>query len=327
MANLIQFKTRLIGGAAGAPTTMSTGEPAYNAQEDILYVGADSTVNANAAQKRAIAGAGAVLMLLGVQSVSGIKTFSGGIRTGETVPANDASTIVPSTAWVQALLTTNISGQSYKTAARAGSSANVVLTGPGTTVGGVTLAASDRFLAYGQTAKAENGIYVFNGAAAAATRAPDADTAGKIRAATLFVTEGTDADKQFHLQTDAITLGTTALTFVQTGSSSGGATIVSNAGVAGAAIGVSITSGTLTLRKLIGTAGTGSAAGVTATQNVDDVTLAYSGVANYGQGGTGVDLGTLTTGALLKKGATSLAAAVAGTDYLDGNSPINGGTY
>ena len=106
-------------------------------------------------------------------------------------------------------------GLSWKNSVRVASTTNITLSGPGTTIDGVTLANGDRFLAKNQTAGAENGLYVFNGAASAATRATDADSGAKIRQAAVPVEEGTvNGDKSFVLTTNApITLGTTALTF------------------------------------------------------------------------------------------------------------------
>ncbi len=107
-------------------------------------------------------------------------------------------------------------GIDWKEAVRAASTANIVLATPGAAVDGVTLAPGDRFLAKDQTAPEENGIYVFNGAAALATRAGDADTAAKLSPGTAAsVAEGSvNADHTFILITDnPIVLGTTALAF------------------------------------------------------------------------------------------------------------------
>ena len=49
------------------------------------------------------------------------------------------------------------------------------------------MVAADRFLAKNQTAPAENGIYIWNGAAVAATRALDANTAAELEQAIVTV--------------------------------------------------------------------------------------------------------------------------------------------
>lgn len=84
----------------------------------------------------------------------------------------------------------------------------------GDTVGGVVLATGDRVALLGQTAGAENGIYVVP-AAGAPTRAADFDASVESLSSTLIaVSEGTYKDSLWQLTTDAaITLGTTALVF------------------------------------------------------------------------------------------------------------------
>jgi hypothetical protein len=120
---------------------------------------------------------------------------------------------------------------SVKEAVRAGSTANIVLTAPGATVDGVAMVVGDRFLAKDQTVSAEKGLYVWNGAAVAATRALDADTNGELKPGTMVtVTEGTtNADKVFTIISDVtIIIGTTAQTWSQFG---GGTTYTASNGV------------------------------------------------------------------------------------------------
>jgi len=81
---------------------------------------------------------------------------------------------------------------------RVATQGNVNIASPGTEIDGVTLDEGDRVLLAGQTVGTENGIYVFNGAAAAMTRAADADAAGEILDGTLVaVAEGTYAGHQY----------------------------------------------------------------------------------------------------------------------------------
>lgn len=87
----------------------------------------------------------------------------------------------------------------------------------GDTVDGVTLATGDRILIKNQTSGAENGIYTVN-ASGAPTRATDADSNTEVNPGMfVFVEEGTtNADSGWVLTNNgSITLGTTALTFVQ----------------------------------------------------------------------------------------------------------------
>jgi hypothetical protein len=82
------------------------------------------------------------------------------------------------------------------------------------TVDGVALVTGDRALVKNQSAGAENGIYVV--ASGGWSRASDADTAGELEAAAVFVEEGTvNADSAWVMTTDDPTLGTTALTWTQ----------------------------------------------------------------------------------------------------------------
>ena len=107
-------------------------------------------------------------------------------------------------------------GLDWKSSVRAASTGNVDLAAPGATLDGVNLASGDRVLLKDQTAGAENGIYVWTGAAAALTRATDANSSTKVSSGlTLSVEEGAvNADKTFVLVTNGpITLDTTALAF------------------------------------------------------------------------------------------------------------------
>lgn len=103
-------------------------------------------------------------------------------------------------------------------ACRVASTANVNISSAPASIDGITLSQDDRVLLKNQTAGAENGIYVFNGAGSAMTRATDFDEDYEAEAAvTLLVQEGdTQADTFWVLTTDLpITIGTTALTFVR----------------------------------------------------------------------------------------------------------------
>lgn len=137
------------------------------------------------------------------------------INLADATAATDAVTLQQLQAYVK--------GLSWKGAARATATANVTVSAPGATMDGVTLNVNDRVLLRNQSNAAENGIYVFNGAASPLTRSNDAtDAAGSpdsiqtLKAGlTVFVTEGTvNHDTAWTLATDdPITVGTTNLTF------------------------------------------------------------------------------------------------------------------
>ena len=159
---------------------------------------------------------------------------------------------------------------------RVATNANVALLVPGATIDGVTLAANDRFLAYGQTAVAENGIYVFNGSAAAATRATDADALGEVKdGTTVAAAEGASAG--------AIFIETATLT-----------------GAPGAAGGVQ----TWVAFSTGGAVYTGTANRITVTGSVIDISAAYAGQASI------TTLGTVTTGTW---NGTAISVANGGT--------------
>lgn len=112
---------------------------------------------------------------------------------------------------------TAVQGLDVKGSVRAASSTDISLSTPGATIGGVTMASGNRVLLFGQTAPAQNGIYVWTGASAALTRAVDADSSADLTPGSFFfVEEGTFGDNGYVLTTDApITLDSTSLTFVQ----------------------------------------------------------------------------------------------------------------
>lgn len=110
-------------------------------------------------------------------------------------------------------------GIKAKTAVRVATTANGTLASAfanGQTVDGVTLATGDRILLKDQSTGSQNGIYTVN-ASGAPTRATDADANAEIGGMFAFVQEGTaNADTGWLCTNDgSITVGTTALTFVQ----------------------------------------------------------------------------------------------------------------
>ena len=109
-------------------------------------------------------------------------------------------------------------GLDFKDSVRVATTATVTVSGPGAAIDGITLSSGDRVLLKNQSTASENGIYIFNGAASALTRATDADSSAEVTAGLFtFVEEGTvNADSGFVLTTDGtITVGSTALAFAQ----------------------------------------------------------------------------------------------------------------
>lgn len=85
-----------------------------------------------------------------------------------------------------------IQNLAWKDNVRAGAETNVNLAAPGAAVGGVTMSVGNAFLSRGQTDPTENGIYIWNGAAVAATRRNDADVFDELVNAIVSVDEGDD---------------------------------------------------------------------------------------------------------------------------------------
>lgn len=96
--------------------------------------------------------------------------------------------------------------------------ANIDLSSAPATIDSLSPSNGDRILVKAQTLPAENGIYIYNGAASAMTRAEDFDEPSEIvDGAGVAVGQGTDADKLF-LQTEQVaTVGTDAIQFVNVG--------------------------------------------------------------------------------------------------------------
>lgn len=210
------------------------------------------------------------------------KKFLSGIDLASQKITNLADGSSASDAATYGQVTNLLNGLDFKNSVRAASTGNVTITAPGATIDGVTLANGDRVLLKSQTDATQNGIYIFNGAASAMTRAADAIQGELTSGATVTVTEGTNkgtgsatsSPTQWTLITpDAITVGTTALTFTQTGASGASYT---------AGNGITITTGTIAVNPVAGGGITVAAGGV----SVDHTKVPMIYAANVGDGST-----------------------------------------
>lgn len=180
-----------------------------------------------------------------------------------------------------------VEGLAWKDSARVATQANVNLASPGATIDAIAMTVNDRVLVRSQTAPAENGLYVWNGAAVPLTRALDASTAAELEQAVTTVEEGTSAAATFRQTAVNFTLGSGAVTWTSFGTSSPAAT-EATAGIAEIATQAETDAGTddtrmVTplklatyagrLRKFSQTIGDGSATLYTVTHNLnsDDV--------------------------------------------------------
>ncbi len=109
-------------------------------------------------------------------------------------------------------------GLNWKQYVEAASTGNLNLASMPATVDGVSLSNGDRFLAKDQTVGTENGIYIFNGAGVAATRAPDMALGADADAASMWVVQGTaNIDTAWVETATPAIVGTNSLVFANFG--------------------------------------------------------------------------------------------------------------
>lgn len=144
-----------------------------------------------------------VLTDLDFQSVSRVTNLPSPASSSDAVPRSYVDSAIEGLAW--------------KDSCRVGTQSNLNLSSPGATIDGVTMATSDRVLVRSQTTASENGIYVWNGAAVAMTRALDANTFDELEQAVTTVEEGTSAGTTWRQTQVNGTLGTTSVLWISFG--------------------------------------------------------------------------------------------------------------
>lgn len=144
-----------------------------------------------------------VLADLDFGSVSKITNLPDGVNAGDAVNVSQ--------------LNSAVEGVSWKDSARVSTISNINLSAPGASIDGITMAAGDRVLVKEQTTAATNGIYVWNGAAVAMSRALDANTFPELEQAVITVEEGTNAGSTFRQTAVNGTLEVTAIAFTAFG--------------------------------------------------------------------------------------------------------------
>jgi hypothetical protein len=110
-----------------------------------------------------------------------------------------------------------VEGIDWKENVRVSTQGNLNLSAPGASIDGETMVLLDRVLVRAQSAPAENGLYVWNGAAVAMSRALDANTLDELIGAVVTVNEGSDAGTSWRQETVAGVLGTDPITWASFG--------------------------------------------------------------------------------------------------------------
>ena len=118
-------------------------------------------------------------------TMTGTLTMSNGATvTGIPTPMNDSD--ASNKAYVDAIA----QGLTWKNAVHVKATGDVSISSAPASIDNHTLSAGERVLLADQATSSENGIYVFNGAGSAMTRAADADTFGELNGAALYVQVG-----------------------------------------------------------------------------------------------------------------------------------------
>jgi hypothetical protein len=213
-------------------------------------------------------------------------------------------------------------GLDIKASVKVATTADITLSGE-QTIDGVSVVAGDRVLVKNQSTQSQNGFYVV--AAGSWSRSADADSWAELISAFSFVEQGTtNADTSWVCTVNAGgTLGSTAVTFTQFGS----------AGSYSAGNGLALTGSVFSVQA------DGSTINVSSSGiKLSDSYAGQSSITTVGTIGTGVwqgtvigvaygGLGTTAITGLVKGSGSGYAAAVAGTDYLDTSSTVDGGTF
>lgn len=194
-------------------TTAGAGAP------EVVVTSANVATMLQAADYAAIR----TLLSLGTMALqaAGAVSITGGAITGTTIDGVSIKSYVDNL----------IAGLKWKASVKAATTAAGTLATSfedGDTLDGVTLATGDRILVKDQADGTENGIYIV-AASGAPSRATDADSGEELVNATVVVEQGTtNADKAFVCTNNAITLGATALVFVNFSSTLTGALLATN---------------------------------------------------------------------------------------------------
>lgn len=123
-----------------------------------------------------------------------------------------------------------VEGIAWKDSCRVATQSNINLSSPGSSIDSISLSNNDRVLVRAQTSLSENGIYIFNGASTAMSRALDASTSAELEQAVTTVEEGTSGGVSYRQTQVNFTLGTDDVIWTTFGQAAGAAS-ESSAGI------------------------------------------------------------------------------------------------
>ena len=248
MSNTIRIKKRAASGSAGAPSSLSPSELAFNEADLKLYYGFgdNGSTPPSASSIITVGGAGAFFNKTDTRTantvLSGPTTGSAAAPTFRALVAADLLKLNEFTApdgavslnsqKITNLATPSADGdaasKSYvdgvsqgldvKDSVKAATTANITIAtalNNGDTLDGVTLSTNDRVLVKNQSSASENGIYIVGSSPA---RADDMAAGSDAAGAFMFVESGTvNGDNGFVCSSDkgSAVVGTNNLTFVQ----------------------------------------------------------------------------------------------------------------
>ena len=297
--------TNVTGGGGGSVTSVDitvpagfavTGNPITTTGTLAVAYATGQTANRALATPDGSSGALSLRQLVAAD-IPSVLPLAGGIMTGVLTLFGDPISALH--AATKQYVDNIAVGLDFKQSARVATTADITLSGT-QTIDGVSVNVNDRVLVKDQSTAANNGIYVCAGGAW--SRATDADVSSEVTSGMfVFVSEGTvNADSGWVLSTnDAITLGTTSLTFVQ----------FSGAGQITAGTGLTKTGNTLAIDSTVTT--------LTGSQTLTNKTLTSPSLTTPAIGSAGFTLAGATSGTttiITSATASGTVTIPAGTD-------------
>ena len=260
MSNTIRIKKRSASGSAGAPSSLSPSELAFNEADLKLYYGFgdNGSTPPSASSIITVGGSGAffnktdtraantvlsgptsgsdaapafralVVADIPTLTASKVSDFDTQVRTNRldqlaspTSPVTGFTPTADAHFATKAYVDSTSEGLDVKQSCKVATTANITLSGT-QTIDGVAVSADERVLVKDQSTASENGIYLCK--ASSWVRSDDLATGANAAGAFTFVEQGsTNADIGFVCTTDTATVGTNNLSF-STFSSSGNVT-------------------------------------------------------------------------------------------------------